>query len=477
MGIGGTAMGHAALLAREAGHEVFGSDRGLYPPMSDILRASQITCHEGFDADRLAELAPDLVVVGNAQTRGNPEVEWLLETRRLRFVSLPGMLEELILRFRRTVVIAGTHGKTTTTALTVHLLQSAGAKPGFLIGGAPQDPPVGAALGSPDAPFVIEGDEYDSAFFDKRSKFIHYAPRIAVLNNLEFDHADIFRDLADIQRSFLHLVRLVPRRGWVVINGDDPNLQQLGDLTWTRVLRVGVGPKNDIRLHDFTETGESSRFALSWRGRPWFEAQWALPGLFNARNAAMAAIAAELAALDPQSDLPESPLAKSPAPALATFRPVRRRQEVLVRRAGLLVIEDFGHHPTAIRETLQSLRQRDPEAYLTAVFEPRSNTARTRTLQPAFGDALAVADSIWLGAVNRAERVAEADRFDRVAVAAALAGKGRAARYFDANRDLLRELTGEVRARGREPGRQIVAFFSNGDFDGIIREFAASQAK
>ena len=233
MGIGGTAMGNAALLARAAGHDVFGADTGVYPPMSTVLAEAGIAVHEGYDPVRLARLAPELVVIGNAMTRGNPEVEWLLETRAFAFTSLPALLHDSILKHRRNLVICGTHGKTTTTALTAFLLREAGRDPGFLIGGVPQDPPMGSHLGSLADPFVIEGDEYDSAFFDKRSKFIHYAPFIAVLNNLEFDHADIFRDLADVQRTFTHLTRIVPRNGFVVLNGDDPHLRALGPMAWT----------------------------------------------------------------------------------------------------------------------------------------------------------------------------------------------------------------------------------------------------
>ena len=241
MGICGTAMGNAALLARAAGHEVLGADTGVYPPMSTVLAEAGITLHEGYDPARLELLKPDLVVIGNAMSRGNPEVEWLLDTRTIAFTSLPALLADFVLMGRRNIVIAGTHGKTTTTALTAFLLRENGRDPGFLIGGVPFDPPVGSHLGAAADPFVIEGDEYDSAFFDKRSKFIHYAPHIAVLNNLEFDHADIFRDLADVQRTFLHLTRLVPRNGWIVLNGDDDNLRALGPLAWTRVVRVGTG--------------------------------------------------------------------------------------------------------------------------------------------------------------------------------------------------------------------------------------------
>jgi len=465
MGICGTAMGQAALLARAAGHEVSGADAGVYPPMSTVLADAGIRIHEGYDPARLAAQAPDLVVIGNAMSRGNPEVEWLLDTQALRFTSLPAMLHDLVLRSRRNLVICGTHGKTTTTALAAYLLRSAGRDPGFLIGGVPQDPPEGNHLGTAGDPFVIEGDEYDSAFFDKRSKFIHYSPHIAVFNNLEFDHADIFRDVADIQRTFLHLARIVPRRGWIVMNGDDERLRALGELPWTRVLRVGVGPDNDVRLGEFAESAEGASFRLVWRGVPWAEVRWSLPGMYNARNAAMAATAVRLA-------LAESGEPALSLTALARFRGVKRRQEILVARPELTVIEDFGHHPTALAEALTSFRARYPGAVLTAVFEPRSNTARTQALQTGFLDALAGADEVYLGAVNRAEKLAPSERFDAAAVAAALQARGVRGRSFDHNTALYEVLAAEtLPTRG---GPRVVVFFTNGSFDGIIARYAAA---
>ncbi len=465
MGICGTAMGNAAVLARSAGHEVSGSDTDVYPPMSVVLAEAGIAVTEGYDAARLARLQPDLVVVGNALSRGNPEVEWLLETRALPFTSLPAMLNDFVLRGRTSVVIAGTHGKTTTTALTAFLLRENGRDPGFLIGGVPLDPPTGTRLGSAADPFVIEGDEYDSAFFDKRSKFIHYAPRIAVLNNLEFDHADIFRDLADVQRTFTHFIRLVPRNGCVVLNGDDANLAALGPMPWTRVVRVGTGEGNDVRIGDFQETAAGAEFTLAWGGTAWARVRWALPGLYNARNAAMAATAAALALGS------ADPLALR-LDGLARFRGVRRRQEVVAAAADLTVIEDFGHHPTALAETLRSFRARFPGAALTAVFEARSNTARIRALQDDFQQALGQADEVYLGPVSRPEKLAADERFDPAAVARQLAGQGRVAHAFSDNAALFDRLAADTLPAGKRP--RVVIFFSNGSFDGIIARYAAA---
>jgi UDP-N-acetylmuramate: L-alanyl-gamma-D-glutamyl-meso-diaminopimelate ligase len=465
MGICGTAMGNAALLARAAGHEVLGADSGVYPPMSTVLAEAGIGIHEGYDPSRLERLRPDLVVVGNALSRGNPEIEWLLDDRAIPMTSLPAMLHDQVLARRLNVVVAGTHGKTTTTALTAFLLREAGLDPGYLIGGVPQDPPTGSRLGSAADPFVIEGDEYDSAFFDKRSKFIHYAPRIAVLNNLEFDHADIFRDLADVQRTFAHLTRLVPRKGAIVLNGDDPNLEALGDLSWTRVVRVGVGERNDVRIRGFAASASASEFTLSWGPGTWAEVRWALPGLYNARNAAMAATAACLAAgtADP---------ARFPLAALSRFRGVRRRQEILLGGPPLTVVEDFGHHPTAIGETIGALRGRFPGSTVTAAFEPRSNTARTKALEADFRRALARADEVYLGAVSRADKLRPEDRFDGVAVAREISAGGRPARSYASNDGLLEDLVARTLPASGNP--RVVVFFTNGSFDGIIGRYVSA---
>jgi UDP-N-acetylmuramate: L-alanyl-gamma-D-glutamyl-meso-diaminopimelate ligase len=471
MGICGTAMGNAALLARAAGHEVLGADAGVYPPMSTVLAEAGITLHEGYDSARLEKLAPDLVVIGNAMSRGNPEVEWLLDTRALKFTSLPALLHDTVLATRKNIVVCGTHGKTTTTALTAFLLRENGRDPGFLIGGVPLDPPTGNHLGAAADPFVIEGDEYDSAFFDKRSKFIHYAPHVAVLNNLEFDHADIFRDLTDVQRTFSHLARIVPRTGHVLLNGDDENLRALGPLPWTRVTRVGLGEGNDVRITHFSEGPKGVTFTLVWNGQIWGEVSWNMPGIFNARNAAMAATAAALS-LGGREAISLAPLAR--------FRGVKRRQEQLVTRNGLTVIEDFGHHPTALAETLASLRNRHPGARLTAVFEPRSNTARTRTLQAGFLHALARADEVFIGAVNRADKLKETERFDAEGVVERLTIQGVSAATAPSNAELLAKLKASVlggtgaaaRSADVEALPRVVVFFSNGSFDGIIGAFA-----
>jgi len=463
-------MGHAALLAREFGHEVCGADVGVYPPMSDVLREAGITIFEGYDPVRLAGLRPELIIVGNVTTRGNEEMEWLLDTRAIPYVSMPAFLRETILRWRRNLVITGTHGKTTTSTLAAFLLRSVGVEAGWLIGGVPRDLPSGATAGRPETPFVIEGDEYDSAFFDKRSKFIHYWPWLVTVNNLEFDHADIFRDLADVQRTFAHLLKIVPRNGFALLNGDDSNVAALPPAPWTTVLRVGVGENCDLRITNFSEDDHGARFDLVWQGDLWSTVSWGLSGLFNARNAAMAALAAGLA-LDPTNPT------RLPLAALASFQGVRRRQEILREDADMMVMEDFGHHPTAILETLQALRQRHPGRRLLVCFEPRSNTARTRAFQAALPGALAPADHVLIGPIYRGEKIPATERLDLGAICAAinaevahLPGIVAKARHFDSNQEVLAAALEIARDPENLPG--LAVFFTNGSFDGIIAEFA-----
>lgn len=460
MGICGTAMGNAALLMQAQGHQVSGADAGVYPPMSEVLAQAGIQVMEGFDPERLAALDPDQVVIGNAMSRGNPEVEWLLEQGRVPFVSLPALFSETLLAGRMPIVITGTHGKTTTSTLTAFLLERSGADPGWLIGGVPRDLPTGARLGGGD-PFVIEGDEYDSAFFDKRSKFIHYRPRIAVLNNLEFDHADIFRDLEDVQRSFRHFLRILPASGYALINGDDENLEPLLPVDWTQVLRVGCGAENDLRLTGFEDSAGGARFELHWQGRFWQSVEWSMHGLFNAHNAAMAALATALALKCSPLDLDLSPLAH--------FRGVRRRQDVLYSGPKCTVVEDFAHHPTAVAAAVEALRAAYPRQRILLCFEPRSNTAATDHFQREFSEAFLAADQVLIGAVFRAERISPDARLDTAAMAEYLNRHGPRAASFSENSELYAELCARIES-AQEPC--LVLFLTNGAFDGLPQKTA-----
>ena len=461
MGICGTAMGNAALLVREQGHEVCGSDSGVYPPMSDVLANAGIEVFDGYDADRLAKLQPDRVVVGNVISRGNVEVEWLLNQSEVEFISLPQLFHDTVLVGRCPVVITGTHGKTTTSALTAFLLSETGAEPGWLIGGVPCDLPGGAKLGS-GKPFVLEGDEYDTAFFDKRSKFIHYRPQVAVLNNLEFDHADIFRDLQDVQRTFRHFLRIIPSKGFAIINGDDPNIKELLPVSWTQVVKVGTGSENDLIIADFKDGKDGASFDLIWKKIHWTRVEWSQHGLFNARNAAMAGLAAAFASGY------TSPVGFDLS-ALSHFKGVQRRQDVLYSDAQCVVLEDFGHHPTAIAATLEGIRAAYQDRELIAVFEPRSNTSCTSIFQEAFTEALALADRVYIGAVHLAEKIAADKRLDTKKIAKVLSGRGHIAMAFDSNAALMEEMRVQVPLMD---GVALV-FFTNGSFDGVQHQTAA----
>jgi UDP-N-acetylmuramate: L-alanyl-gamma-D-glutamyl-meso-diaminopimelate ligase len=342
------------------------------------------------------------------------------------------------------------------------LLKANGTEPGWLVGGVPRDLPDSAHPGKPGGPFVIEGDEYDTAFFDKRSKFIQYLPHVLAVNNCEFDHADIFRDLDDVLRTFSHVIRIVPRDGAIVANGDDANVLGLvKNVTWAPVIRVGTGAGNDAVIADFQESPTGSSFTLVWKGKEWGRVKWALPGLFNARNAAMAAVSAGLL-LDAQDPT------KLKLEALNSFQGVQRRQQVLVDRPDLTVIEDFGHHPTALDLTLESLRARYPKHRLVACFEPRSNTAARKVMQDGFREALKQADEVFLAPPHRADKLGE-ERFDSEGVAAAITAAGRKGFAPASNDALLTELTALVKA---DKSPRCVVFFSNGAFGGIIKKFA-----
>jgi UDP-N-acetylmuramate: L-alanyl-gamma-D-glutamyl-meso-diaminopimelate ligase len=384
LGIGGTFMAGIAALARTLGHRVTGSDRTLYPPMSTQLAELGIEIIEGYEHDTLAP-APDCVVVGNVMRRGMPVVERLLDSG-LPYCSGPEWLAREVLRDRWTLAVAGTHGKTTTTSILAFLLESAGLRPGFLVGGIPADFGTSARLG--DAPFfVVEADEYDTAFFDKRSKFVHYRPRTLVLGNLEFDHADIFDDLAAIQRQFHHLVRTVPGAGLIVANGGDAALEtvlQAG--CWTPLERF-TGPGAVAQA-----PGHAARMApggfdvLDPAGARVAEVRWSMPGAHNAENALAAMLAARHAGV---------PLEVS-ARALAAFRGVKRRQEWIGTADGVELFDDFAHHPTAIARTLEAMDVGPEGGRLVAVLEPRSNTMRMGTHAAALAGALGAADRVYV---------------------------------------------------------------------------------
>jgi UDP-N-acetylmuramate: L-alanyl-gamma-D-glutamyl-meso-diaminopimelate ligase len=443
LGICGTAMGSVAAALQERGFKVTGSDENVYPPMSIFLEKKGIALKEGYRAENIPPDA-DVVVIGNVIKRGNPEVEAVL-SRKLLYLSLPEVLRNYFLRGRHNLVVTGTHGKTTTTALLAWIMEKAGRKPGYLIGGLPKNLGQGARLNDSKY-FVIEGDEYDSAFFDKRSKFIHYLPELLIVNNIEFDHADIFNNLGEIKLSFRRLLNIVPQNGMVLLNGDDPNCVEVARDCLAPMVEVGFSKNCAQRIRDVAYSAGASRFKL---GEDVFEIP--LIGEFNVRNAAMAAIAARF------YDVPKTKIDN----AFKSFSGIARRQEVRGEVRGVKVIDDFGHHPTAIACTLQALRQRYRGHQLWAIFEPRSNTTRRAVFQQQLPDALKLADGVLIAQVAKLEQIPEKERLNPEAVVDAIAKAGHPAFYEKNAAAIVDRIVPMLKAK------DVVVVFSNGGFDNI----------
>jgi UDP-N-acetylmuramate: L-alanyl-gamma-D-glutamyl-meso-diaminopimelate ligase len=443
IGICGTAMASAAAAMQEKGVRVTGSDQNVYPPMSDFLAERRIEVFSGYAETNLAR-KPDLVVIGNAISRGNPEAEYVLD-HKLPYCSLPDLLRHFFILGKRSLVVTGTHGKTTTTSLLTWVFEHAGLNPSYLIGGIPNNLGQGARFTDSDW-FIIEGDEYDSAFFDKRSKFVHYLPEVAIINNLEFDHADIFPDLEAIKTSFRHFIRLVPRNGMLLGNGDDANLAPLLQVTHCPVKRFGLGEANAVQAFNIRYGPTATEFEI-----PSFKFHINLVGELNVRNALAVVACAKHCGLknhDIQS-------------AFDTFKGIKRRMEVRGIAGGVTIVDDFGHHPTAIRETLRALRIKYPRQKVWAVFEPRSNTTRRKVFQAELADAFADADAVIVAQVARLELLPPEDRLDPERLMADLKGTGKTAAYLPDADAIVSHL-----ARNAQGG-EIVVVFSNGGFGGI----------
>jgi UDP-N-acetylmuramate: L-alanyl-gamma-D-glutamyl-meso-diaminopimelate ligase len=449
MGICGTAMGSVAAAFRDAGYRVTGSDTQVYDPMKSFLEGRDISILDGYKAENLSDDI-DLYVIGNAQSRGNPEVEEVLR-RKLHYVSLPELLREQVLRGKRNLVVTGTHGKTTTSSLLAWILEAAGRNPNFIIGGIPENLGQGARITGSDLT-VLEGDEYDSAFFDKRSKFIHYLPELVIVNNLEFDHADIFDNLDAVKKTFGHLVRLVPENGIVLLNGDDANaLEVFAKQGHSPMKRVGIAADCEARITEIDYRADGTAFTLEGE-----RYEMGMNGEYNVRNAAMAIAAARFVGVAPEVI----------REAVAAFRSVKRRQEVRgVTDRGITIVDDFGHHPTAIREAIAGMRKRFDGARLWAVFEPRSNTTRRRVFQKALPEALGQADGVCLAAVARADKLAEDERLDTDLLMKTLRDQGLPAFYEPDADAIVARL--EVEARDGD----VIIVFSNGGFGGIHEKF------
>jgi len=443
LGACGTFMGGVALLAKRAGHRVSGSDQHTYPPMSTQLMAEGIELFEGYSPEHL-DPEPDLVIIGNALSRGNPAVEYVLNNG-ISYTSGPRWLGENYLRGKSVIAVAGTHGKTTAASMVAWMLEAAGEKPGFLIGGVPEN--FGYSARDGERYFVVEADEYDTAFFDKRAKFVHYRPDIAILNNLEFDHADIYPDLKAIQKQFHHLVRTIPGNGIIISNGQDARLESvLEEGCWSRLQRFSMEEGSDWRVDLLKPDG--SELAFHFEDKPVGQMSWAHYGRHNAMNACAALAATVAAGVNPQFAIE----------ALASFKGVKRRMELITQTDDIHVYDDFAHHPTAIRLTLEGLRRNVGNARVLVALEPRSNTMRAGVHIDELGPALIPADRVWLMA-------GEGIDWDPTEALAPLDGRGRVVTRSD---DMLGQMLDAV-----QPGDHVI-FMSNGGFDSAPARFSQS---
>ena len=445
-------MASVAAALKERGIAVSGSDQGIYPPMSNFLEERGIEARP-FDATNLAH-KPNLVVIGNAISRGNPEAEYVLE-HNLAYCSLPELLRHRFLRGKRSLVVSGTHGKTTAASLLAWLLEYNRLNPSFLIGGSPNNLGQGARFTDSDW-FVIEGDEYDTAFFDKRSKFVHYLPEAVVINNLEFDHADIFSSLAEIQTSFRHLINIVPRNGLLLANADDANLLPLLGIDHCPVRRFGLGDNSDDLASGLAFSESGSEFQLG-------DTTFRIPmiGELNVRNALAALLLARYTGLSDEQI----------QSGFDTFKGIQRRLEIRGETDGVTLIDDFAHHPTAIRETLKALGQRYPGRRVWAIFEPRSNTTRRNHFQSELAEALRLAKRVVVAEIARLEQVPEGERLDPARLMEDIRTAGTKADYLPTSDEIVTHVTVQA-----EPG-DILCVLSNGGFGNIHQKLLAALAE
>lgn len=449
LGIAGSAMAPIAGMLKERQFRVTGSDVGVYPPASTLLDSLGIRWNEGYREENLSPV-PDLVVVGNAISRGNPEIERVLDDK-IPYCSMPQLLEEYFIPAHTSIVVAGTHGKTTTTAMLAWIFHTAGRRPDFLVGGVvPNFGDRSYGLGGGEE-FIIEGDEYDTAFFDKGPKFLHYHPDELILTSLEYDHADIYPDLASIALQFRRLVNLVPRRGRVLIWGESADLKEVTSKAFCPVETFGLAPDCDWYAGDILWHDSATEFRVVFRGSEVTRIRIPVAGRHNILDALAAVALAYGRGVE----------CEAIAQALGTFQSVRRRMEIKGEPNGILVVEDFAHHPTAIRFTLEAARTRWPGSKLWAVIEPRSNTMRRKIFQDVLPEALAIADTVIIGPVNRAQLLAEEDRLSPEAIAAAVRARGRSAKAFDSADEIAEHIAADA-----APG-DVVMIMSNGSFDGL----------
>ena len=446
-------MASVAAAMKAKGFHVTGSDAGIYPPMSTYLAEQKIEVMPAY-AEANLNHKPDLVVIGNAISRGNPEAEAVLD-RKLRYCSLPELLKEYFIRGKRSIVVSGTHGKTTTTSLLTWVFEQNGLNPSYLIGGIPNHFGGGARFTDSEW-FIIEGDEYDTAFFDKRSKFVHYLPEVAIINNLEFDHADIFTDLASIQLQFKRFINLIPRNGQLFANGDDANIEPLLNITHCPVKRFGLGAHNSTQAFNMRYGPTATEFEI-----PSFKFHLNMVGELNVRNALAVVAAAKHCGLSN----------KQIQTGFDTFKGVKRRLEVRGISGGITVVDDFAHHPTAIRETMKALRLKYGNQRIWAIFEPRTNTTRRNVFQKELAEAFQEASGVVVAQIARLELLKPEDRLDPVQLMNEIKASGRPTAY-------LPDADAIVTCMKKEAiGGDIIVVFSNGGFGNIHEKLLATLGK
>jgi UDP-N-acetylmuramate: L-alanyl-gamma-D-glutamyl-meso-diaminopimelate ligase len=461
IGICGTAMASLAGMLKQRGYRVTGADAAAYPPMSDFLAELGIPVAQPFDARNL-EPRPDLVVVGNAISRGNAELEHVLD-QRIPFCSLPQLLHEEFLRGKEVLVVAGTHGKTTTTSMLAWIFHTAGMQPSFLIGGIAENFGSSFHVGQ-GKHFILEGDEYDTAFFDKGPKFLHYFPDAIILTSVEFDHADIYKDLEAVETAFKRLVNLIPRRGRIIafdgMAGDateSASLERCISKAFCKVERYGASTRADWQITNVKFEGDKTSWSVLHSGRAWMDLEFPLAGEYNVWNATAAAALAEAYGISKEEI----------SAALKTFKSVKRRLEVKAHVNGITIIDDFAHHPTAIAGTLKALRSRYPGSRLWAILEPRSNTLRRRVLQADLALSLAMADEVVVAGVFRSEAVPLNERLELPELAAEIQQHGRRVRLLADADEIVQTVASEMRSG------DVVAILSNGGFGGIYEKLPA----
>jgi UDP-N-acetylmuramate: L-alanyl-gamma-D-glutamyl-meso-diaminopimelate ligase len=454
IGICGTAMASLAGMLKQRGYLVTGSDVAAYPPMSDFLASLNIPVAQPF-SERNLEPRPDLVIVGNAISRGNAELEYVLD-QHIPYESMARVVHDEFLANRERLVVAGTHGKTTTSSLLAWLFAESQRAPSFLIGGIPENFGSSFALDK-GREFIIEGDEYDTAFFDKGPKFLHYFPDAAILTSVEFDHADIYKDLDDVKIAFKRLVNLIPRRGLLIAWDGHPNVDECVSRAFCRVERYGFGERSSWRISDVAFTERSTRWKVSRNRELWGEFEMKLAGEYNVLNATAAA------AMAANYGIPVETIAE----ALRSFRSVKRRLEVKSEVGGITIIDDFAHHPTAIAGTLKALRTRFPGRRLWAILEPRSNTLRRKVFENELAASLAKADQVVLASVFKSDAIPESERLDPTHIIAKLCGAGTPARLLASADEIVEAIALDLREG------DVVAILSNGGFGGIYEKLPA----